>query len=110
MEELDYWRLCEELNIVQAALLVIGEEPACAEYIEDQEVHNRPKGYEAAKTAIHSSLLSGSITGTFIPQEDFDINGNHAGFLENTVDFYKSTVNAESLKQWLRRKGFTGTL
>ena len=25
MEELDYWRLCEELNIVQAALLVVGE-------------------------------------------------------------------------------------
>ena len=56
MEELDYWRLCEELNIVQAALLVVGEDPSCAEYTEDQEVQNRPKGYEAAKTAIYGGL------------------------------------------------------
>lgn len=148
MEELDYWRLCEELNIVQAALLVIGEDPTCAEYTEDQEVHNRPKGYEAAKTAIYgglknfiqykneyasleeetahiqtdhfhapdliqensdylSDLLSRSITGVLIPQSDFDMNGNNVGFLEGTIDFYRSTVNAESLKQWLRLKGFT---
>ena len=148
MEELDYWRLCEELNIVQAALLVIGEDPTCAEYTEDQEVHNRPKGYEAAKTAIYSglknfirykdeyadfevetahiqadhfhapdlvevndeylsSLRSRSITGTLIAQSDFDMNGNNVGFLEGTIDLYRSTVNAESLKQWLRLKGFT---
>lgn len=148
MEELDYWRLCEELNIVQAALLVVGEDPTCAEYIEDQEVHKRPKGYEAAKTAIcgglknymryqneyadfeaqteHlrvdysnpsdivqenneylSALLSRSITGTLVAQSDFDMNGNNVGFLEGTIDFYRSTINTESLRQWLRLKGFT---
>lgn len=56
MEELDYWRLCEELNIVQASLLVIGEDPSCAGYTEEQEIKNRPQGYEAAKTAICSGL------------------------------------------------------
>ncbi|MDC1436368.1 hypothetical protein N8303_03850 [Gammaproteobacteria bacterium] len=56
MEELDYWRLCEELNIVQAALLVVGEEPNLAEYTENWEVHKRPLGYEATKTAISGAL------------------------------------------------------
>ena len=56
MEELDYWRLCEDLNIVQAALLVVGDKPNLAEYTEDHEVHKRPLGYEAAKTAITGAL------------------------------------------------------
>jgi hypothetical protein len=148
MNELDYWRLCEELNIVQAALLVVGENPDCAEYVEDQEVENRAKGYEAAKTAICGGLknfiryekeyldfeiqtnnlqldypdvpnlleenhgylsnLSGrSIEGTLIQQSDFDMNGNNVGFIVGTIDFYKSTISAESLKQWLKVKGFS---
>jgi len=56
MEGLDFWRLCEELTIVQAALLVIGEDPSIAGYAEDQDVQNRPVGYEAVKTAICGGL------------------------------------------------------
>ena len=56
MEELDYWRLCEELNIVQAALLIVGEDPSIAEYVERWDVEKRAQGYEAAKTAICSGL------------------------------------------------------
>ncbi len=148
MEELDYWRLCEELNIVQAALLVVGDDPTTAEYIENYNVESRPKGYEAAKTAICgglknfiryekelceletqtdnlrvdysnapdmvlenddylSSLYNRSISGTLVAQSEFDMNGNNMGFIEGTVDVYKSMINAESLKQWLRLKGFT---
>ncbi|MCP5017691.1 MAG: hypothetical protein GY938_20830 [Ketobacter sp.] len=147
MENLDYWRLCEELNIVQAALLVVGEDPTIAEYAEDWEVQDRPKGYEAAKTAICSGLRnhiryekelndieaqdaslrvdhpnttsllyenddylnvlrSRSVSGILVEQREYDINGNPFGSIEGSVDVYKSLVNADSLKQWLRRKGF----
>ncbi len=58
MEDLDYWRLCDELNIIQAALLVVGEDPTCAERTEEWDVDKRPKGYEAAKTAISHALRS----------------------------------------------------
>lgn len=148
MEELDYWRLCEEFNIVQAALLVVGEDPSLAEYAENWQLENRPKGYEGAKTAICgglknfvryknesdeleaqtenlrveysyapdmlvenedylSSLCSRSISGTLVRQSELDINGNDTGFIEGTVDVYRSMVNADSLKRWLRLKGFT---
>ena len=148
MEELDYWRLCEELNIVQASLLVVGEDPSCAGYTEEQEIQNRPQGYEAAKTAIYGglksfvryekeasqferqadymceeynqsygiseeddqylmSLLNRAISGTLVQQTEYDINGNGLGFLDGTVDLYRSMVNVESLKQWLGLKGFT---
>ena len=148
MEELDYWRLCEELNIVQAALLVIGEDPNVAEYVEGWGARDRPNAYIAARMAIcgglknfvrykaeindleaetgqlridHrnvldlvqenkeylSSLYSRSISGTLVQETDYDMNGNSMGFIEGTIDVYKSMVNADSLKQWLRLKGFT---
>ena len=28
MDPLDYWRLCDELSVVQAALLIVGEDPS----------------------------------------------------------------------------------
>jgi len=31
MESLDYWRLCDELNVIQAALLIQGEDPSSSQ-------------------------------------------------------------------------------
>jgi len=67
MDEMDYWRLCDELNVVQAALLIVGENPAGnpaseepihADSVERYAVDNRPVGYEAAKTALTHALIS----------------------------------------------------
>jgi hypothetical protein len=148
MEELDYWRLCEDLSIVQASLLVVGVDLSCAGYTEDQEIKNRPQGYEAAKAAIcgglknfiryeievsefhqhggdfyheydhvkgmmideeeyFKSLGNRAISGTLVQQVEYDINGNNLGFIDGSVDPHRSMVNVESLKQWLRLKGFT---
>lgn len=133
MDELDYWRLCDELNIVQAAFLIAGEAPTFAEYAEKWEVDKRPRGYEAAKTAIthalrrfHTvsddekifseadinsgnaeALRSGYIEGTLIPQYETDINGNNTMPIEGSIDLFKSTVMVSSLKRWLRWRGLT---
>lgn len=148
MDEMDYWRLCEELNIVQAALLVVGEDPDCAEYAESWEPGNRPKGYEAAKTAIcgglknfvayekevfeledqaehlradHAhipdlvaensdylnELFRRSIVGTLVPKSSYSFDNTDNKPIEGSIDVYNSTVKFESLKQWLRHKGFT---
>ena len=107
MESLDYWGLCDQLNVVEAALLVVGEDPSCAEYTEGHNVERRPNGYEAAKRAIFSGLDNLSIKGTLIFNPDYDQNGNNKGIIEGTIDPYKSVVNVESLTQWLRLKGFT---
>src|SRR5262249_59629063 len=38
MDALDYWRFCDEVSVVQAALLIVGEDPAASqEYIADWE-------------------------------------------------------------------------
>ena len=57
MEGIDYWRLCDELTVVQAALLISGEDPSSShEYVEQWEIEKRPDSYEAAKMAVVSAL------------------------------------------------------
>lgn len=135
MENLDYWRLCDELNIVQAALLVVGADATAAEYMEAQDIQNRPHGYEAAKTAIVHALKQyhaccdnrelgvsdvslGSegklvfrnrqyIEGNFVPMYETDINGNRTYPIQNSIDLLSSTIVVASLKDWLKARGFS---
>ena len=68
MNGLDYWRLCDQLDIVQAALLVCDHDPSADQsYVESWALEKRPTGYEAAKTAISNALRKGLIEGQLIP-------------------------------------------
>lgn len=106
MEGLDYWRLCDELTIVQAALLIVGRDPGQQEdCIERESAHRQPPGYMAAKTAITQALQCGKIKGESRPFHDYDGFGNKAGPIDGTTDPEVSTVEVESLKQWLATRG-----
>ena len=37
MDVFDYWRLCDQLSVVQAALLIVGEDPST---FDDGGLHN----------------------------------------------------------------------
>ncbi|MDZ4798049.1 MAG: hypothetical protein SGI92_07800 [Bryobacteraceae bacterium] len=103
----DYWRLCDELNIVQAALLIAGCDPSSESgYSEKWQPHERPTGYEAAKTAISNALRKGAIKGTLIPQYEQDINGNICGAIDDSIDIGESRVEVGSLRNWLAGRGF----
>ena len=108
MESLDYWRLCEELKIGHAALLIAGCDPSGGEgNAEEWELHQRPDGYEAAKQAVSRALMKGGIKGDLVQERDHDMNGNPLGPLEGSIDLEKSSVEVESLRTWLRSRGFT---
>lgn len=108
LDPIDYWRLCDELTILQAAALVAGVDPsgevgACCE---DWKPHERPAGYEAAKSGIVRALQRQVIRGHIIPLGEYDINGNQCGEIAGSVDLDRSTVEVESLRSWLRGLGF----
>jgi hypothetical protein len=106
MEGFDLWRLCDELSVVQAALLVAGADPSCdAEYVESWEVEQRPLGYEAAKTAIGNALRRATIKGQLTPNYEYDINGNSCGVVAGSIDLGKSRVDVQSLRSWLSDRG-----
>lgn len=98
---MDVWRWCDELSVMQAALLANGLDPGvefC--YVEEWGIDKRPGGYEAAKHAITRALKSGKISGEVIQKTNSDSHGNEYP-LEGTVDVTLSIVDVESLKTWL---------
>jgi hypothetical protein len=106
LQGLDYWRLCDELSLVQAALLVIGCDPSSEQgYVENWKPHEAPLGYVAARTAITNGLRKGAINGKSIPLYDTDMNGNRCGVIEDSIDIIESRVEVDSLRGWLAERG-----
>ena len=120
MERLDYWRLCEELSVIQAALLMVGIDPSSEEgYAESYKLHERPLGYEASRTALMHAVLSKSLSATVrysawergwneIPV-DGEITGQNARgretLSETDPDWSKTTVRVDDLRSWLIQRG-----
>ena len=95
MDALDYWRLCDELSVVQAALLIVDEDPSGTQ--EKNDPGNRPKGYDAAKAALVSAILRKRLSARIIEsgEEDF-----------GAPDWHLTTIAVEDLRAWLRSRGF----
>ena len=107
MDGLDYWRLCDQLDIVQAALLVSGHDPSIDQgYVEGWDFEYRPTGYEAAKAAISDALRNGSIEGQLTRLVKHDVNGIFLDIIEGSIDLRESRVEVESLRSWLSDQGF----
>ena len=107
LNEFDYWRLCDELSLMQAALLIVGCDPSSEQsYAENWQLHERPTGYEAAKAAISNALRRGAIKGKLIPLYYTDINGNPCGTIDDSIDVKESRVEVNSLRAWLAGRGF----
>jgi hypothetical protein len=108
MDDLEYWRLCGELSVMQAALLAVGVDPAseAGAYCEDWKPHERPRGYEALKTAIVSALRKGEIKGVLVPLYEYDINGNICDEVPGSLDIRDSLVEVASVREWLIGHGF----
>ena len=97
----DVWRWCDELTIMQAALLANGIDPGIEGcHVENWDIDKRPGGYEAAKHAISRALMTGKIRGEVFPEMSSDWNGNEFP-KDGTVDVQRSIIDVESLKTWL---------
>jgi hypothetical protein len=61
--DLDSWRLCDEVTVSQAALLICNVSPSSSDglYWRDRQPHERPMGLDAARTALTSAILAGRL-------------------------------------------------
>lgn len=108
MESLDYWRLCQELTIVQAALLIVDHDPSSdAFYVENWNSEDRPKGYEAAKNAVTRAVQSRQIEGKILTLDIQYYAAGNAPDESDVVDVRNSWVSVDSLRKWLSARGFT---
>ena len=126
MEPFEYWRLCDALSVIQAALLIAGKDPSTtAAYVESWDVHERPIGYEAAKTALMNAVRSGRLKATIRHEawprgwneetdEDtrlFEVNVNESNriyyIFKIEPDWKTTTIQVEDLRDWLKSRGYT---
>lgn len=106
VESMDYWRLCEELTVKQAALLITGTDPADAEFVHESSSKDRPVGYDAAVHALHRALKSELIKGELHLIAEYDMNGNERGWIDGTIDLDRSIIEVDSLRDFLTWRGF----
>ena len=97
MRGIDYWRLADELSVVQAALLVCGIDPSGKEHSVERNA-SAPEGYPAIKHTLITSIQSGKLDGTAIIETD-------PQYHEQYVDVHKTLVKVDALKVWLKEKG-----
>ncbi len=99
MEGLESWRLCDELNVIQAALLIVGVDPSIAQAeVEASPPDKRPEGYEGAKAALQNAILNKKLNAKIAYAED---EYGDAG-----AEVWKSTVVAvNDLREWLQQRG-----
>jgi hypothetical protein len=103
MDELDYWRLCDEVSVVQAALLFVGEDPSERQgYIENEPPKNRPRGYDAVRAALVNAIRGDRLSAKIIRVADQFGNDGIDG-----IDWYQTTVLVEDLRTWLKSRGVT---
>lgn len=113
MEKIEYWKFCQSLNAIQAALLIIGEDPSeCEEYVLGWEPHNRPDGFNPVFTALKHDIEAGTLKaniikgGEFISTYDPDgIKNGEDWAADSLPDYTKTTINVGDLKGWLRSRG-----
>lgn len=104
----NFWRLCEELTIDQAAHLLSGLDPSQAEWEEGETVELSPEMYrhlDAARQALTSALRVGVIKGGHVPKFEIDAVGNRCGPIDGSTDIRASFIQRDSLVQWLAGRG-----
>ncbi len=124
MEAMDYWRLCDEFSVVQAALLILGYLPQENEHIMNWRDDQRPENFPAVFSALVHAALAGRLEATLRYKADVEgygqireecdnllINGFKPADCEmiyyDNPNWDMSTIKIEDLKKWLSSRGFT---
>jgi hypothetical protein len=103
MESLDHWRLCEDLNVRQAALLIVGVDPTGSYNIDHW--NETPRGYEAAETALRNAIRNKRLSANIVEIEDVEGAFGRGPVGQHNWD--QTTVSVEDLQVWLRSRGIT---
>ncbi len=96
MQALDYWRLCDELSVIQAALLILGEDPSeLQNFVETNSPQVRPRGYDAIQTALVNAIFAKRLPARI----------GYTDESEMELSWHATTIRVEDLKVWLKSKG-----
>jgi len=111
MDNLDYWRICDKLNVVQTALLIIGEDPTeTQKYVSTRNPSCQVEGYHAVETALINSILLDELPALIeyeqSPKRDA-VTGNVYFDNSDDIDLKKTLIDVDDIRSWLLGRGIT---
>lgn len=119
MNELDYWRLCSSLTVVQAAALIAGGSPELVltnnedhyipdHMLSDDELPSDNQGlgskFQAALVALKHAIQDYAVRDGGIEAR---LIYRPLQYAPNVIDWDRTTVSVSDLTAWLASKGFT---
>jgi len=101
LDKLEYWKLCTEFTVVQAALIVCGIAPEDMQFqVERTNDALCPEGYVATRTALKHALESGRIKPARLTS-GADDEGNSFEY----VDVSSTTISVDEIDRFLKLSG-----
>lgn len=104
-DPLIYWRLCDELTVLQAAMLIAGLDPADELKLDHLDWDQNIMGLDAAQNGIGNALRSGAIKGRLYLRYVNNPNVPPESPMAEHIDFKNSRVEVNSLKAYLSGRG-----
>ncbi len=100
-QPLDYWRLCTDFTVVQAALIICGHSPEDLQWaVERRPESNCPAGYVAVRTALRNGLASGRLQAS-----DLRFEIDDSGETGRYIDLHNTTISAQEVDRFLKASG-----
>jgi hypothetical protein len=103
MDAIDFWKLCSEYSIIQAALLICGALPDDLQYEVETYDNRRPAGYVAVRTALYNAVRTERIPATVV-EYDRDESGG-AG----SLNLHETLIAFYDLNRFLKAHGMVST-
>ena len=97
MRDIEFWKLCDEYSIVQAALLACGSDPEDLQYSVENNDRERPGGYIPIRTALYNAVRARTLQATIV-----DSGYNNGA----DIDLHSTTIGVADLDTFLRARGF----
>lgn len=101
MDKLDYWKLCTDFTVVQAALITCGIAPEDLQWNVEPTTEDRcPPGYVAIRTALKNALYSGRLKPSKASYTYAD-DGEPTTYF----DLESTTISVEEIDRFLKSAG-----
>lgn len=97
---LDYWRVCTDFTVVQAALIACGVAPDSLQYEVERNSSKHPEGYVPLRSAFQNALNSGRLKPSK-PAFNYDHEGEPTPYF----DIESTTIAAEEIDRFLKSVG-----
>lgn len=121
----EHWRLCDDFTVIQAALLIVGEDPSVNERQTEAYLAEQITNFTPAFAALRGAVTKGTLRAVirynarrphdWVGREpDSDVYSRHKDavtgkdiMVSRVPSWELTTVSWDDLKEWLASRGFT---